>query len=210
MPTVPPAGQPHPAVPQRTEDERVDPRINLSITGCIRTPQHGEDVVITENLSDGGACFMSPNQYAGGAVIGVAIPYLNAKANVFVQARITWSRYRADQKLTAYGLAYVHARRRARRVRPTEPIIVAFIGSGIRSAGKVADLSMTGVLVRCSEPFAVGTVVRMGIGMGQETIRMVATAKRYVQNVGTAFEFTQMAHRDRSVLRRLILRIEKQ
>jgi hypothetical protein len=72
------------------------------------------------------------------------------------------------------------------------------------------DLSLTGVLVRCAEQLEPGTAVRMGVEMGHETIRLAATAKRCVPGVGTAFAFTQMSHRDRSLLRRLILRIEKQ
>jgi hypothetical protein len=200
-------GEPAEVVPQ--QGERADPRLNLQVRGCIRSSQYGEDVVSTENVSEGGICFSSRNQYAGGAVVGVAVPYLRGGANVFVQARITWSRYRAAGQLTAYGLAYVHARRRARRVKATTSIRIGFIGSGVRSTGSVVDVSMNGVLVRCSEPVEVGTIVRLGFEMGHETVRLAATAKRSISGVGIAFEFTQMSQHDRSLLRRLILRLEK-
>lgn len=204
------SGQAVPPVPQRSEDERVDPRITLSIGGCVRTAEHGEDVVTTENVSEGGVSFKSRKRYVEGAMVGFAVPYMPGRANVFVQARITWSRNLESEGLTAYGLAYLHARRRARRVKPRTPIAIGFIGSGVRSTGTVVDLSMTGVLVRCSEDFEAGAPVRMGMELGHETIRMAASARRFIPGVGTAFEFTQMTHRDRSLLRRLILRIEKQ
>ncbi len=210
LPVDPLIGEPALSVPQRTEDERVDPRINLNLTGCVRSPRHGEDIVETENVSEGGVCFKSGNRYAGGEIVGVAIPYMQDAANVFAQARITWARFRPADGVTSYGLAYLHARRRARRVKPKTPITIGFIGSGVRSSGKIVDLSLTGVLVRCPEQLEPGTVVRMGVEMGHETIRLAATAKRCVPDVGTAFAFTQMSHRDRSLLRRLILRIEKQ
>lgn len=203
-------GQPEPAAPQRTENERIDPRINLRLAGCIKTAQYGEDVGVADNVSEAGACFRSQRQYAGGTIVGAAIPYVEGRPNVFVQARITWSQYRAVEGLKVYGLSYVHARRRAKRVKPRTTIRIGFIGSGVRSAGSIVNLSMNGVLVRCPEQLEAGTAVRMGIEMGHETIRMAATAKRCIPGIGTAFEFTQMAHRDRSLLRRLVLRLEKQ
>ncbi len=210
LPVDPLVGQTLPPVPQRVEDERVDPRVDLSLTGCIQTNQYGEDIVLTENVSEGGVCFRSRNRYAGGTLVGAAIPYLQGRANVFVQARITWSKYRSAEGLTAYGLSYIHARRRARRVKPATLITIGFIGSGIRTTGKLVNVSMTGMLVRCAEQLEAGAVVRLGIEMGHETIRIAATARRSAPGVGTAFEFTQMSHRDRALLRRLILGLEKQ
>jgi hypothetical protein len=50
----------------------------------------------------------------------------------------------------------------------------------------------------------------MGLEMGTEMMRIAATAKRHIPNVGTGFEFTQMGRNDRTLLRRLIMQIEKQ
>jgi hypothetical protein len=50
----------------------------------------------------------------------------------------------------------------------------------------------------------------MGMELGHETLRPSATAKGSVPGVGTTFEFIQMTEGDRSLLRRLILRVEKE
>lgn len=206
----PMSGEAEPAAPQHTEDERNDPRITLRIDGCIRTTPYGEDIVQTENVSESGARFNSRRLYAGGTSVGVAIPYVRNGANVFVQARISWSHSSDTEGITKYGLVYSHAARRARRYKPRTKIIIGFIGSGYRSTGTVVDISMKGALVECREEFKPGDGVRMGIEMGTETMRIAATAKRCVPNVGTGFEFTQMGRNDRSLLRRLIMQIEKQ
>ena len=192
------------------EDERTEARVALSIDGCIRTSQFGEDIVQTENVSESGARFKSRLQYSGGASVGVAIPYVQGGANVFVQARITWVHSTSEEGMTAYGLVYFHAARRARRIKPRTKIAIGFIGSGVRSTGTVVDLSMKGALIHCSDTFKPGDVVKLGIEMGHETMRIAATARRIIPGVGTGFEFTQMGRNDRALLRRLILRIEKQ
>ncbi|MHB8654199.1 MAG: PilZ domain-containing protein [Terriglobia bacterium] len=206
----PMSGEAEPAAAQHTEDERNDPRIALTIDGCIRTTQYGEDIVQTENVSESGARFASRRLYAMGASVGVAIPYVRTGANVFVQATISWSRSSETGGITNYGLVYSHAARRARRYRPRTKITIGFIGSGFRSTGRVVDISMKGALVECTEEFKPGDAVRMGIEMGTETIRIAATAKRTIPNLGTGFEFTQMGRNDRTLLRRLIMQIEKQ
>jgi hypothetical protein len=71
----------------------------------------------------------------------------------------------------------------------------------------LADLSTTGLLVRCSEDLPLGTVGRMAIPVGYETCRVVAVAKRRLPAVGMAFEFSHMVPHDRELLRRLLLRI---
>ena len=84
------------------------------------------------------------------------------------------------------------------------------MGSGFRATGSVVALSRVGVLVRCAEPLEAGSLVRMGMELGHETLRPSATAKGSVPGVGTTFEFIQMTEGDRSLLRRLILRVEKE
>lgn len=213
QPTVsvdPMSGEVEAASAAHREDERDEPRIALSIDGCIRTAQYGEDFVQTENLSESGARFKSRNLYAGGSSIGVAIPYMKGGANVFVHARITWVHATSEDGLTAYGLVYFHAARRARRIKPRTKIAIGFIGSGARSIGTIVDISMKGALIQCSEQFKPGDVVRLGVEMGHETMRIAAIARRVLPGVGTGFEFTQMGRNDRSLLRRLILQIEKQ
>ncbi|HEV2688419.1 MAG TPA: PilZ domain-containing protein, partial [Bryobacteraceae bacterium] len=192
------------------KDERTEARLPLSTDGCIRTAQYGEDIVQTENISESGASFKSPHPYAGGALVGVSIPYVKGGANVFVQARITWARATAEGGLIAHGLEYLHASRRARRLKPRTKIAIGFIGSGVRSIGTVVNISMRGVLLHCKEEFKPGDVVKLGIEMGHETMRIAASVRQVIPGVGTGFEFTQMGRNDRALLRRLILRIEKQ
>ncbi|HLY63748.1 MAG TPA: PilZ domain-containing protein [Terriglobia bacterium] len=195
--------------PRHSEEERNDPRIELSIDGCIRTTQYGEDIVRTEHISESGAHFKSHLHYEGGTNVGVAIPYAPGSGNVFVQGRITWARSSQEEGVTLYGLSYAHSARRARRLKPKQKITIGFIGSGIRSTGVILDLSMRGALVKCVEEFTPGNVVKLGIEMAHETIRIAAIARRTIPDVGTGFEFTQMGRNDRALLRRLILRIEK-
>jgi hypothetical protein len=199
------------APPQTTHvvDEHNDPRIALSIDGCVRTPIYGEDIVQTENVSESGARFKSRLQYEGGSNVGVSIPYIAGGANVFVQARITWAHSTQEEGVTMYGLSYSHSARRARRLRPRQKISIGFVGSGIRSVGTILDLSMRGALIKCVEEFKPGDVVKLGIEMAHETIRIAALARRNIPGVGTGFEFTQMGRNDRALLRRLIIRIEK-
>ncbi len=206
----PMSGEVEVPVTQHMEDERTEPRVALAIDGCIRTSQYGEDIVQTENVSESGARFKSRRKYEGGMSVGVAIPYIEGGANVFVTARITWAHSTEEEGLTAYGLVYFHAARRARRIRPRTRIEIGFIGSGVRSIGTIVDISMKGALIHCKEAFKPGDVVKLGIEMAHETMRIAATARRSIPGVGTGFEFTQMGRNDRSLLRRLILRIEKQ
>jgi hypothetical protein len=202
-------GEAAPAALNHTEDERLDPRVTLCIDGCIRSAEFGEDIVQTENVAESGARFKSPKQYANGTSVAVAIPYLPGGANVFVQARIIWSKSSPGEGAATYGLIYSHAARRARRLRPKTTVSIAFIGSGFRAVGTIIDLSIRGVLVQCPEKFKVGDVARLGLEMGHETIRIAATVRRSSPAVGVAFEFTQMGRGDRSLLRRMIMQIEK-
>jgi hypothetical protein len=206
----PMSGEVEAAAAAHLEEERDEARIALSLDGCIRTSRYGEDIVQTENVSESGARFKSRHQYAGGASVGVAIPYVKGGANVFVQARITWEHGTAEEGMTAYGLVYIHAARRARRIKPRIKISIGFIGSGVRSVGVIVDISMKGSLIHCPDPFRPGDVVKLGVEMGHETMRIAPTARRVLPGVGTGFEFTQMGRNDRALLRRLILRIEKQ
>jgi hypothetical protein len=195
---------------ERTQDERKEPRSGLKIPGCIKTSEFGEDVVVTGNVSEGGLCFRSRRTYAPGASVEIALPYVEGGANVFVKARILWSRSLPEAGLSAYGACYVHARRKAKRVRPRKALPVAFIGGGRHAAGSVVDISMTGVLVKCSKEVELATYVRMAIETQQGIIRLGAVAKRRAPGVGMAFEFTTMGQADRMLLRRLILRLAKQ
>jgi len=195
--------------PARIADERKEVRLDVRIQMAVRTLRTGEVMVLAQNASEGGACFESVHPFAVGDHLEVAVPYVPNGPNVFVPARIAWGQEIPGSEGLIYGLEYIQQRRRARRVAATSSIGVAILAPGVRATGKIEDISMTGVLMKCRTEVKAGTPVRLGIEMGQETIRLAAVAKRSVPGVGTAFHFSHMGQRDRSLLRALIFKLEK-
>lgn len=101
------------------------------------------------------------------------------------------------------------AQRRAKRVKATRRILVAFVAPSVRLTGYLENLSTRGLLLRCSHNVEPGTVGRVGMEMDQEMIRIVAKVKNCVSGVGIALEFIRTGSRDRDLLNRLLSRIEK-
>jgi c-di-GMP-binding flagellar brake protein YcgR len=101
------------------------------------------------------------------------------------------------------------AGRRAKRIQATEKIPVGFLSANIRFSGALVDLSTTGMLVRTSHLLEPGTVGRIGIDVGDETLRIVVSVRRNVPSVGVAFEFMQMTQQDRVLMHRLSLRLQR-
>jgi PilZ domain len=97
------------------------------------------------------------------------------------------------------------AGRRAKRFRTTQNIPVGVLGGGERFSGDLIDLSSSGILIRCPVKVPVGTMVRLGIGVGFQTARIVAVARRTTADGETAFEFVHMARADRELVHRLLL-----
>lgn len=98
-------------VTPRTHNERKSPRLSIHVQFCVRTPQYGEDIGTTEDVSRGGFCFKSPNHYGMGLLIEAAVPHVRGGANIFVSARIAWAQEVRDYGVTVYGVAYVHAQK---------------------------------------------------------------------------------------------------
>ncbi len=88
-------------------DRRRARRLDLKMTACIRTASYGDDVVPTENVSKGGFGFKSPNKYAIGMVVEVAVPYSREAANIFSMGRISGLRALPEQGRYAYGVCYL-------------------------------------------------------------------------------------------------------
>ncbi len=193
----------------KTKKQRAEPRQPLSVPACIRSAQYGDEIVLTQDVSEGGACFRTLNNYAKGENLEIAIPYFPAGANVLASAQIAWRQDSQAGPVKTYGLSYLRQRRREVRIKAIQSVAIGFIGAGVSATGQIVDLSTRDVLMRCSKPVAVGTHVRLGIEMGQDTIRITAVARRSVPEVGSAFEFVQMSRRDRMLLRQLISRLEK-
>ena len=84
---------------------------------------------------------------------------------------------------------------------------MAFQGVSSRFTGDLVDASTTGILLRCNENMALGSMGKIAIPVGHETCRAVVMAKRRLPGVGMAFEFTHLTIHNRELLRRLLLRI---
>jgi hypothetical protein len=108
---APPLASPDraPPEPTRTQNERKEVRVRVSMTSCIRHPYLGEEIVATENLSRGGFSFRSPKRYGIGSLIDVALPYTRGGANIFVAARIEHGDEQPGQNFVVYGVAYIPA-----------------------------------------------------------------------------------------------------
>jgi len=79
-------------------------RVRVSFSACVRG-EFGDDVVACENVSKGGLCFHSRQNYALGAAIEVAAPFSPGEPAQFVPAKIC----RAEplgSGLFRYGAAY--------------------------------------------------------------------------------------------------------
>ncbi len=103
----PSSGDAAPPTPRHLVHERKDPRISLKVEVCIRHSVHGEEVVVTENVSRGGFRFRSSRDYPVATLIEAALPYVAGAANIFAPARIVYREPHPAQGKTAYGVAYV-------------------------------------------------------------------------------------------------------
>ena len=87
--------------------ERKDPRISVRVDLCIRHPELGDEIAVTENVSRGGFRFRSFKDYPIASLIEVALPYVPGAANIFAPARIVYREDHPTQETRAYGAAYV-------------------------------------------------------------------------------------------------------
>ncbi len=101
------------------------------------------------------------------------------------------------------------AGRKTKRVQAVQSIPVGILGGDTYFTAQLVDISRTGLLVRCAEDLPVGTVGRIGIPLGAETLRIVAVVRRRIAGIGLAFQFVQMSHRNRALLHRLLMRLEQ-
>jgi PilZ domain len=117
--TRPPADQ-QAQPPLRTRSDRKHVRVNMKIDVCIRHPQLGKEVTVTENVSRGGFRFKSAKEYRKGSVIEFALPYSPAGGNIFASARVVYAERLPTEGVTAYGVAYIGSEAPAgMRVKPT-------------------------------------------------------------------------------------------
>jgi hypothetical protein len=91
----------------RSQNERKESRVTLRMTACVRTPQFGEEIVFTEDVSRGGFRFKSPKRYPKGPLIEIAVPFVRKAGSIFVLAQIEWDRALPSEGVTLYGAWYV-------------------------------------------------------------------------------------------------------
>jgi len=91
----------------RSQNERKENRVSLRMTACVRTPEFGEEIVYTEDVSRSGFRFKSPKRYPKGPLIEICVPYLRKVGSIFVLARIEWDRPLPSEGMMLYGAFYV-------------------------------------------------------------------------------------------------------
>lgn len=89
------------------QNQRPHERLRTETVGCIRNSVLGNDVVLVSDLRRGGLSFFSPNQYAEGASLEMAIPYTSKAPNVFSLVRIVGARKGKERNLTEYRATYL-------------------------------------------------------------------------------------------------------
>ena len=96
--------------PRHCIHERKAPRVKLEVDACIRHPVYGEEVVPTDNVSQGGFRFKSCKDYPVGTLIEAALPYVFGAANIFTPGRIAYREEQRAEGTIAYGVAYLPSR----------------------------------------------------------------------------------------------------
>jgi len=86
------------------KNKRRERRLRLNMAACVRFRGVGQEVLVTEDLSRGGLCFMSRQLFIEGTRIEVAAPYTPGGVNIFSDYRI-----QAVQKPAKGNLIRYHA-----------------------------------------------------------------------------------------------------
>jgi len=100
---VPPAP---PAPPARLENRRRDVRAKVNLKACIRY-SGSDEIVVCEDMSRGGLCFISRTPYPKKSLIEVAAPYSPDSQSIFIHARIMHVQELSKEKRFRCGAAYV-------------------------------------------------------------------------------------------------------
>jgi len=94
-------------VATRPQNERKHPRMDLHVKACVRSPEFGQEVVSTMNVSRGGFAFESAHRYAVGMMVQVSVPYSLEGANIFTPALIARVKDSGQDDRKIIGVAYV-------------------------------------------------------------------------------------------------------
>jgi hypothetical protein len=90
----------------RPVNKRRNVRIRVSFSACVRHPAHADEVVECENVSKGGVCFHSLQQYPLDSFIEVAAPFSPGEAALFVPGQIKRVEPLSGGLIFRYGVEY--------------------------------------------------------------------------------------------------------
>jgi hypothetical protein len=91
----------------RPINKRRHVRIRVSFSACVRHPAHADEVVECENVSKGGVCFHSLQQYKLDSLIEVAAPFSPGETGLFVPAQIKRIEALSGGQVFRYGVEYI-------------------------------------------------------------------------------------------------------
>jgi hypothetical protein len=91
----------------RPINKRRHVRITVSFSACVHHPAHADEVVECENVSKGGVCFHSLQQYGLDSLIELAAPFSPGEAALFVPAQIKRVEALSGGLVFRYGVEYV-------------------------------------------------------------------------------------------------------
>jgi PilZ domain len=91
----------------RPINKRCHVRIRVSFSACVRHPAHTDETVECENVSKGGVCFHSLQQYPLDSLIELAAPFSPGETALFVSAQIKRIEALSGGKVFRYGFEYV-------------------------------------------------------------------------------------------------------
>jgi hypothetical protein len=90
----------------RPVNKRRNVRIRASFSACARHPAHADEIVECENVSKGGVCFHSLQQYPLDSFIEIAAPFSPGEAALFVPAQIKRVEPLSGGLVFRYGVEY--------------------------------------------------------------------------------------------------------
>lgn len=91
----------------RPVNKRSHVRIRVSFSACVRHPKHADELVECENVSKGGVCFHSLQQYELDSSIEVAAPFSPGETALFVPAQIKRVEALPGGLVFRYGVEYL-------------------------------------------------------------------------------------------------------
>jgi hypothetical protein len=87
-------------------NKRQHVRITVSFSACVRHAAHADEVVECENVSKGGVCFHSLQQYPLDSLIEIAAPFSPGETALFVPAQIKRVETLSGGLVFRYGVEY--------------------------------------------------------------------------------------------------------